>query len=345
MVARRHPVRSAGSSSCGRPSSRSPPGPYRYFRVTWDDTQQRPHAAAAGRLRAARDRGSRRRRRSSQRSRSSAAPSEPGRSRYHVTLPGSRLPIAALRFDAGGTYLFRGVTYEPRLAALEAAPVMIGQGLLVARSDRARRSAVPIKPPSQAGDRLVVEDGDNPPLEVRGVSAEFAELPWIYFDAAGPAHRPLRRCHVPRPSYDLEAARDRLRIDALPEASWQAATVGRSRRCRSTPPRSPAGRSTCRLPLYARDPGGPRRTGGPGARRRGPRAQRRPRREFADVRIVDGSGRQVPRLTERRPEPLVIPLRIESFAPRRSSCSPARTASFFLSRRVAVRAGCRRRAS
>jgi hypothetical protein len=33
--------------------------------------------------------------------------------------------------------------------------------------------------------------------------------------------------------------------------------------------------------------------------------------EFADVRIVDGSGRQVPRLVERRPEPLVVSLRAE----------------------------------
>jgi hypothetical protein len=40
-----------------------------------------------------------------------------------------------------------------------------------------------------------------------------------------------------------------------------------------------------------------------------------PEREFADVRIVDASGRQIPRLVERRPEPLVIALRAEPAIP------------------------------
>src|SRR5262249_37220931 len=40
-----------------------------------------------------------------------------------------------------------------------------------------------------------------------------------------------------------------------------------------------------------------------------------PVREFADVRVVNSSARQVPRLVERRPEPLVIPLKAEPATP------------------------------
>ena len=70
--------------------------------------------------------------------------------------------------------------YEARLAGVEAAPVLLGsatlrrvvQGSLVAASLR-----VPITPPLEAQIDLVVDDGDNPPLDVRGVQAIFDDLP------------------------------------------------------------------------------------------------------------------------------------------------------------------------
>ena len=42
---------------------------------------------------------------------------------------------------------------------------------------------IPIEPPSEAEIELLVEDGSNPALDLKGVSAVFAELPWIYFEA------------------------------------------------------------------------------------------------------------------------------------------------------------------
>jgi hypothetical protein len=47
-----------------------------------------------------------------------------------------------------------------------------------------------------------------------------------------------------------------------------------------------------------------------------------PSTEFADVRIVDSAGRQVPRLVERRPEPLVMPLKIAAAQPAAAELLP-----------------------
>jgi hypothetical protein len=294
------------------------PGAYRYLRVTWDDTHSgrvplptsvfirlatadAPPAPLVAPLRFER------------------RASEPGRSRYHVTLPGTRLPITALRLEAGGTYLFRSVVVtEPRLAAWQAAPVTIGEGLLVRDQSSGTALRVPIEQPRQAELDVLVEDGDNPPLDLRAVAAEFAELPWIYLDAPGALVARYGDVTLSRPSYDLEAARSTLQIDALPEARWGAPSAQTQA---APPPRIDVAALTG-APLdvssfrYAREIAGGTselvalpldaavlaHSTGPG-------------REFADVRIVDGSGRQVPRLTERRPEPLLIPLRAEPAAP------------------------------
>jgi hypothetical protein len=295
------------------------PGRYRYLRLTWDDSHSarmppvpdvNVRLAAAGAVPPPMVVPLRFERR----------PSEPGRSRYHVTLPGSRLPLVALRLDAGGTYLFRSVTVtEPRLTAWQATPATIGQGVLVRDHSSGTALRVPISQPSQAEADLVVEDGNNPPLDLRGVSAEFAELPWIYVEAPGPLVARYGDTNLPAPHYDLEAARASLQIAALPEAHWASAPV------------EPAAES----PRPRIDPGA--LTGAP-IDVSGFRYSREiaagtsdfvalpldaavlahsagPMREFADVRIVDANGRQVPRLVERRPEPLVIPLTAEPATP------------------------------
>jgi Protein of unknown function (DUF3999) len=274
-------------------------GPYRYLRVTWDDTHSahvRPPSNVYVRLATANPppaplttplRFERR-------------PSEPGLSRYHVTLPGSRLPIVALRLEAGGTYVFRSVTVtEPRLAAWQATPVTIGQGLL-ARDQSGTALRVSVQQPSQAEIDLLVEDGDNPPLDLRAISAEFAELPWIYVDAPGPLVARYGDSRLARPSYDLEAARGAVRIDALPEARW-ASPAAQPLTAPALPPTDAASLTGAPLDVssfrYSRDiaAGGAElvalpldaavlaHSAGPGT-------------EFADVRIVDGAGRQVPRL-------------------------------------------------
>jgi hypothetical protein len=294
-------------------------GPYRYLRLTWDDTHSArmpPVPDVSVRLAAA-----------------GAAPppmvvplrferrpSEPGRSRYHVTLPGSRLPLVALRLDAGETYLFRPVTVtEPHLAAWQAEPATIGQGLLVRDHASGTALRVAIRQPSEAELDLVVEDGDNPQLDLRSVAAECAELPWIYVDAPGPLVARYGDAALPAPRYDLEAARAALHIDALPEAHWASAPVEPA--IESSRPRIDPGALT----------GGPIDVSGFRYSREiaaGPSElvalpldaavlahSAGPTREFADVRIVDANGRQVPRLVERRPEPLVIPLRAEPATP------------------------------
>ena len=201
-----------------------PAGPYRYLRVTWDDTHSArvpgcPSSSTSG-WRSPMPRPAPRtvtlpfERR----------PSEPGRSRYHVTLPGSRLPLVALRLDAGGTYVFRSVSVtEPRLGAWQAAPVTIGQALLVRDRSAGSELRVAIEQPSQAELDVLVEDGDNPPLDLRGLSGEFAELPWIYVDAPGPLVARYGDPVSRHPRYDLEAARATVRIDTLPEARWGGA--------------------------------------------------------------------------------------------------------------------------
>ena len=70
---------------------------------------------------------------------------------------------------------------------------------------------VRITPPDEPDLDLVFDDGDNPPLDLRGVTAVFAELPWIYFEAQ-PGTLIARFGNAKaEPCYDLEAMRPRFR--------------------------------------------------------------------------------------------------------------------------------------
>jgi hypothetical protein len=300
-------------------------GLFRYLRLTWDDAHsarmplvaevyvRRAAAGAAPPPLVVPLRFERR-------------PSEPGRSRYHLALPASRLPLVALRLDAGGTYLFRGVTVtEPRLTAWQATPAAIGGGLLARDHASGTALRVPINQPSQAELDLVVDDGDNPPLDLRGIAGEFAELPWIYVEAPGPLVARYGDPHLPPPRYDLEAARQSLRLDALPEARW------------ASPPVEPAAAPRSRIDV-AQLTGGPIDVSAFRFSREIAAGSSElvalpldaavlahsagPVREFADVRIVEGTDRQVPRLVERRPEPLVVPVRADAAAPVAAELQP-----------------------
>jgi len=291
-------------------------GSYRYLRVTWDDARSariaRMPAVSAREVTAALPGAPLTTPVTFER-----RPSEPGRSRFHLRLPGGRLPLAAITLDvAGGRVLRDAEVYEARLAGGEAAPALLGHsklkrielGALTASALR-----VPIEAPVEAELDLVVDDGDNPPLDVRGIAAEFAELPWIYFET--PDSAVVARYGNPSlaaPQYDLEAARTSLRIDVAADASWgephsrtaeeNAAgivpplpTVGapvdvsRFRYIREIPPGA-AGLVAVRL-----DEGALAHSRGVGTR-------------FADVRIIDAEGRQIPYLVERASEPLSIDL-------------------------------------
>ncbi len=166
------------------------PGPYRYFRVTWNDANSgrvpNPSAVAARRVSIAPPPPAATLTASIER-----RPSEPGISRYRVRLPGTRLPIVALDLDVGsgvasGHVYRRAIVSESRFAGFEAAPVELGRAMLsrVVRDGlTASALRVPVAVPAEAEIELTIDDGANEPLDLRGVSVVLAELPWIYFEA------------------------------------------------------------------------------------------------------------------------------------------------------------------
>ncbi len=250
-------------------------------------------------------------------------PSEPGRSRYHVRLSHAPMPIVALALEAGGERVFRAAfVTESRLAGAEAAPAEIGRTTLSRATLSGAADArlrIPIAPPREPEIDLVVDDGNNPPLDLTGIEAVFAELPWIYFEAPGsPVVARYGDSRATAPMYDLEAARSSIRIEEVPQASWgepreitppASGSVPRSVdagapidsaafRVQRALPEGPAG-----LVALAVDAALLAHSRGADAR-------------FADVRIVDAEGRQVPYLVERREEPLTLDLEVKPLEPR-----------------------------
>ena len=167
------------------------PGAYRYVRVTWDDTNSAkvppPTAVTA---------------RTVQREYvpaepltapvvSSGARASPARAGIASASPARICPIVALELNAGGGYLLRrAVVTESRLNGGKVVPVGIGGATLrkvVEGSLAATALRIPIASGGEPEVDLVVDDGDNPPLELIGVSVIFAELPWIYFESNGQA--------------------------------------------------------------------------------------------------------------------------------------------------------------
>ncbi|MGH9313786.1 MAG: hypothetical protein ACRD1S_11400 [Vicinamibacterales bacterium] len=294
------------------------PGPYRFFRVVWDDTNSgrvslpavvRARGAPAGPpppLSTIAAAGFEHR------------PSEPGRSRYRVRLPGPRLPAVALRLDAAGGHISReAYVTEQRVRGGEAEPVPLGRAKLTrVIRDGAAASAlrIPIASPGEAEVDLVIHDGDNPPLDITGVQIEIADLPWIYVEAKGVrivARYGSRTAQAP--SYDLEAARATIDINTVPVGSWDAPrdAIGTAAPPSADLPATgaPIETSTFRHTRAIR----------PGNRGLVALAldaatlahSRGPARRFDDVRIVDASSRQIPYLVERLEEPMPLVLTIE----------------------------------
>jgi hypothetical protein len=292
------------------------PGPYRFFRVVWNDTNSgrvglpsnvQARAAAAGPLPPAtlvpaEGYGIR--------------PSEPGRSRFHIQLPGARLPAVALRLDAAGEHISReAYVTEQRVHGSEASPAVLGRAKLTrVMKDGVAVSnlRIPITSPTETEIDLVIEDGDNPPLGITEVMLELADLPSIYLESKGvPIVARFGNRSAQAPSYDLEAARTTIEIDKVTAGEWEVLREA---------PGPPAPPLSADLPAtgaaidtaafrYSR----PIRAGQPGlvalaldapvlAHSRGPA------RRFEDVRIVDPMSRQVPYLIERLegPSPFVL---------------------------------------
>jgi hypothetical protein len=295
-----------------------PPGLYRYLRITWNDASSArvplPRAFAARIVRA--DAPARP---------AVSAPvtfdrraSEPGTSRFRLRLEAPALPVVALRLTVEADHLLRRARVtEARLSGGGAVPVRLGEATLkraVRDTMSAEELRVPLEPPTTSQLELEVDDGDNPPLELSGVEAELAELPWIYLEVEEPRSIVARwgDAHLPAPRYDLESARLRAEESAPPAARWGMAVA-------------PAPAVAVEAPALLPETGPPIDTAafryvrelpdGPAGLVAVPldaavlaHSSGRFRADFADLRIVDAAGRQLPYLLERRPEPLVVAL-------------------------------------
>jgi len=210
-------------------------------------------------------------------------------------------------------------------------PVLIGRGTLkrVEQGSLAAEALrVPIEAPIEAQVDLVVDDGDNPPLDVRAMTAEFAALPWIYFEAPqGALTARYGNPSLPAPKYDLEAARSALRIDTVTDATWgdARARTADENAISAVPPLptvgAPVDASTFRFvrDIPAGDAGliAVRLDEAALAHSKGAASR------FGDVRVIDAAGRQIPYLVERSSEPLSIELALTRLSARPSALGPS----------------------
>lgn len=311
------------------------PGPFRYIRVTWDDTRSgqlpRPASSSAREVRNV--------------TRPPALstplaferrPSEPGRSQFRLRLPAARLPIVALDVDMGGTHILReAAVFEARLIGGQAVPSPLGAGTLrrVVQGDVVASSLrIPIDAPVEPQLDLIIDDGNNAPSDVRGVTAIFADLPWIYFESTGDALvARYGNASLKPPRYDLEAVRQTLAIHTTMDATWGEARV--------RPPDENAGSAVSALPMvgsalddalfrYLR-PIPPGAAGLVTIPLDPPALAHSRGGAFADVRVLDAGGRQVPYLVERASEPLSLDLTIEPLATRPASLPSDRRISVY----------------
>jgi len=294
------------------------PGTYRYLRLTWDD---RASARVTDRVAAA----------AGQRPLPAPPsltapvaverrPSEPGRSRFRVTLPAGHLPIVALDLDAGGGHILREArVFEPQLSDGRLAPRALGHATLrrVVRGDVAASALrLPIEPPTEAQLDLEIDDEDNPPLELRGVAAVFADLPWIYLEApAGPLTARYGNDALQAPRYDLEATRGDIRIQNAADAKWgEPRARAESENAAAAAPPLPTFGAPLDLALFRYLRTVPAGDGGlvalpldaPVLAHSAGVA-----RHFGDLRVVDDAGRQIPYLLEQLGEPLSLDVMLE----------------------------------
>ena len=290
-----------------------PAGEYRYFRVTWDDRESArvplPRNVAA---------------RIVERT-GAAAPvstavvferreSEPRKSRFRIRLPGSHLPVRALRLQVSGGHVLReAVVTEGRLEGGEVKPREIGRATL-RRAERGGAAAeemnVEIQRPSGPDLELEVDDGSNPPLPLTAVFAELSPLPWIYFESAD--NQPLIARYgnsaLDSPRYDVEAMRRYLGEVSPRRAEWSGQQEA------SSTVLKPA-RQQLALHGAVIDPGDfryareiPSEEPGLTSLLVDGSVLAHSREDLGDIRIVDDQSRQIPYLLERRREPLRIDL-------------------------------------
>jgi hypothetical protein len=311
------------------------PGAYRYIRLTWDDTRSgrlpRPELAAVREVRNVIPPPPLTTALTFER-----RPGEPGRGQFRVRLPAARLPIVALDVDIAGTRVLRSATvYEPHLMGGQVVPTQLGASVLrrvVQDEMTASAIRIPIASPEEPLLDLVIDEGNNPPSEIRSITAVFAELPWIYFESnSDSVTARYGNPSLKAPRYDLEAVRPTLSIADAKEAAWGEERLRvETEKVSSVAPALPTIGSTVDPASfrYVR----PIPSGEAGlvtipmdaavlAHSRG--------ETFGDVRVIDTSNRQVPYLVERASEPLSLDLKIEPVATRPVSLTSDRTLSVY----------------
>ena len=286
------------------------PQDLRYLRVTWDDrTSARVPAPRAVSARLGASGGEQP---------ALAVPvsferraSEPGKSRFRLRLPGRHLPVRSLEVSSGKNNILREARVtEPRLSGGEVIPLPLGSGMLrqaVVGDAMASEMTIATEPPEGAELDLSVDDGDNPPFELTGVTARMGPLPWIYFEAAD-AKPLVARWGEPNaaaPRYDLEARREAVAKSSPPRAAWGAERPVTGYPAPPTPavPESGAPLGTAEFPWLR-----PVTSVAAGLNVVPLDAAVLAHGALPSLRIVDETGRQVPYLLEMRDEPLPIDL-------------------------------------
>jgi hypothetical protein len=290
-----------------------PTGEYRYVRVTWDDRQSArvplPRSVAARLVERTGTASP-----VSARAVFERRASEPGKSRFRIRLPGSHLPVRALRLQVTGGHVLReAVVTEGRLEGGEVKPHEIGRATL-RRAEQGDAAAeemnIEIQRPSGPDLELEVDDGSNPPLPLSAVFAELSPLPWIYFESADgqPLVARYGNAALDSPRYDVEAMRR-----YIDEVSPRRAEWSRQQDSSATSPK-PAKQQLAlhgaiidtRDFAYAREI--PFEEPGLTSLLVDGSVLAHSREDLGDIRIVDDKSRQIPYLLERRREPLRINL-------------------------------------
>jgi hypothetical protein len=288
-----------------------PEGDYRYLRVTWDDRSSARLPMLRGAFVQIVGKGAMPPLAALN---VQARPSEPGTSRFLIQLPGPHLPIVALRLQIGGQgpLLREARVLEGRLQNGGLAPRELGAYQL-RRMERAGIAAadlrIPIDAPEGSELELRVDDGNNPPLDLKGVQAELAPQPWIYFESDGkPVHAFYGDAKLEAPRYDLAALQDQLKPDQAARAQWGPV---------SAPPATAQEQA-----IHDPGPGANLDPSGFKARRTIPDAAPglaalvldahvlSASRGLRDLRILDHENHQIPYLLEERDGPYRVPLTV-----------------------------------
>jgi len=290
------------------------PGAYRYLRVTWNDRNSAVVTSIGG---------------ASARLHDANTPpepmrvplafrkisSEPQKSRYHITLPGAQLPIAAIEAAVTNGEVFREASvFQPSLEGGRIIPQNLGTSTLK-RAERfggvAADMGVKIARPSGVDLELVVDDGNNPPLAITSIDARLEPLPWIWFESAdgSPVTARYGDPQLSAPRYDLEASHATIAKSTPPLAHWEGTSKTPSNAsAETTTMASFRGAAVDRNDFrYARAiPAAPA-----GVTKLALDADVLSRSHgIADVRIVDAKDQQVPYIAEYEAAPLKLTLKV-----------------------------------